>query len=519
MAAQFLPNAGSNVPQYAGFAQDGSSDQSQWADGGSAGYDNTGDIAFDDYATDPYQGQDVPGDHAIMIANNDGIADLASTDQAPVVPNQANIVPALAANYLPPGETPQDFVAIVPTMVRPRRGPNTTEDVPEFGSQLPPPRYYYQAQDGQPFGIAAQVIGNTVEDINEDPYANLGYYDGTAKGQTFQSTIGGPGGANNPWIKPDGTRTRSYAAFTRSAPAAPTASGAAMVPVGKVGWMQNKRGARAVQGQAPVTGDAALRGPSRRLPADASGSSWVGGDDDFAGWAPQDAGATLNMAPIGPDETGSLGDLTFADGSGVMHLARPLSSVRNIGGRRVGLGSAPLKVDAKGKVYIYQGASLKHLGHVDDFAGAGLGFSLFGRSWGQVGQNVRSLFTAKSLKTAAPYAAIAAAAAATLATGGLAAPALIAVGAGTIPAVSGLLYNDTVNNRRRNDAVDQQRVAQAQADAIASGNVIEETAQLHPTVGHGDGEIPGGETSDEYPGDGPGFGENLVDFFDIKDIL
>ncbi len=86
-----------------------------------------------------------------------------------------------------------------------------------------------------------------------------------------------------------------------------------------------------------------------------------------------------------------LGNLTLKASGNQMYLLRQLgNSVEEI----------PLKADKHGKVYATIGGGLGCLGCVDDLAGAeGLGFKLFGRTWGKVYHNVDNIAKDVASKT------------------------------------------------------------------------------------------------------------------------
>lgn len=122
-----------------------------------------------------------------------------------------------------------------------------------------------------------------------------------------------------------------------------------------------------------------------------SGEDPAFSSDDVA--APADP----DVAFIGTEIQGNTMDDPYAvrddwsmDGLGALadrQTGRRLAVVRRRPGRR--LEATPLHADRHGQVYAYQGGTLHHLGHVDGLAGAeGLGFSLFGRSFGQIRNKV-----------------------------------------------------------------------------------------------------------------------------------
>ncbi len=96
-------------------------------------------------------------------------------------------------------------------------------------------------------------------------------------------------------------------------------------------------------------------------------------------------------------DKGGLGYLTSRESGNRMYV------LRDLGGR---VDAVPLKADKEGKVYAATGGGMGCLGCVDDLAGAeGLGFKLFGRSWGEVKDNVEK--TAKDIASVvSPSAAI-----------------------------------------------------------------------------------------------------------------
>lgn len=126
----------------------------------------------------------------------------------------------------------------------------------------------------------------------------------------------------------------------------------------------------------------------------------------------------------------------------------------------------------------------------------------------------------KTKRTVTPYAAIAGAAVATVYTGGAATPALIAA----IGAAAAQGYKDVRTHEMKEDAEDaqkkydreQSRLAeeQAQQEAMAGMNEVEERYELEPEGGAAPGEIPGGDYANEYDGDGI-----FPDFFDIDGIV
>lgn len=121
----------------------------------------------------------------------------------------------------------------------------------------------------------------------------------------------------------------------------------------------------------------------------------------------------------------------------------------------------------------------------------------------------------------APYVMIAGAAVATVYTGGAAAPALAAA----VASAGTTAYATETNNRRRDQAMrDQERLDMMQgspdsAESAAirdSARLVDDpagTSHLQAGSGAAPGELPGGDSSNEYAGDGVN-----TDFLDILDI-
>lgn len=80
---------------------------------------------------------------------------------------------------------------------------------------------------------------------------------------------------------------------------------------------------------------------------------------------------------------GGLGHLTSRQSGNRLHVLRALGNQ---------VEAIPLKADKDGNVYAAIGGSLGCLGCIDDLAGAdGLGFKLFGRTWGEVRENTANI--------------------------------------------------------------------------------------------------------------------------------
>ncbi len=185
----------------------------------------------------------------------------------------------------------------------------------------------------------------------------------------------------------------------------------------------------------------------------------------------------------------------------------------------------PIMADKVGNLFHYDGAQLKGLGHVDDLAGqAGLGFSLFGRSWGTIAKTVikrekaaHNLFDPVAVaykwttkhpkyyakwrrneKIVTPYVAIAGAAVATVYTGGAAAPT-IAVAVADLAAQGAKDYEKNVAARKARAA---QEGYDAEQEALNSTQDPNNRGSLPISNGPATGEMTGGDQPNQYGGDG-----------------
>ncbi len=135
---------------------------------------------------------------------------------------------------------------------------------------------------------------------------------------------------------------------------------------------------------------------------DVNGVYWSQDPDGTWYWWSEDVQAWQLDEPMKPtvveQETGTGGGFfkwLFNWGKGGLgHLTSRETGNRLFVIRQLGdyVDSVPLKADRDGKVYADIGGSLGCLGCVDDLAGAeGLGFKLFGRTWGEARKNVDTI--------------------------------------------------------------------------------------------------------------------------------
>ncbi len=123
--------------------------------------------------------------------------------------------------------------------------------------------------------------------------------------------------------------------------------------------------------------------------------SWYWWSDDVQAWQPD---VPVKQPVVVEQETGTGGGLfkwlnKWGLG-GLGHLTSRETGNRMFVLRQLGdyVEALPLKADRDGKVYVNIGGGMGCLGCVDDIAGAeGLGFKLFGRTWGEVRSNVDTI--------------------------------------------------------------------------------------------------------------------------------
>ena len=217
--------------------------------------------------------------------------------------------------------------------------------------------------------------------------------------------------------------------------------------------------------------------------------TWYWFDETAQDWVQDEPDGTY-VAEVASPMDASEGDVQFDGSNELGHLydrrsGRPLAVVTR---RGRGASINPLKVDGKGRVFASNGRKQRQVGTVDLMAKAegqaGLGFSIFGRSFSKFSdfaKDVASKATPsgaiykmvkrrspskttefhKTVKTATPYAAIAAGTIITIGSIGLASPAGVALIAGGVAEAAAQGYSDVKTHQAAKDiqAINDQSAA------------------------------------------------------------